>query len=62
MVNDVVRPIGHVLEISEDTYSKKFGGARVTEIDILHYDDPTPPATLTGDLTDAPHIPSNQFD
>lgn len=53
---------GHVLEISEDTYTRKFGGERVSKIDVLHYDNPAPPATLTGDLTDAPHIPSNTFD
>lgn len=34
---------GHVLEISEDTYTKKFGGDRVAQIDILHYNDPAPP-------------------
>jgi hypothetical protein len=57
---DAVR--GHVLEISEDTYTRKFGGERVSKIDVLHYDNPAPPATLTGDLTDAPHIASGTFD
>lgn len=53
---------GTVLEISEDTYTKKYGGDRVTASEVLHYDDPSPPATMTGDLTDAPHIPSNHYD
>ncbi|HKK30759.1 MAG TPA: methyltransferase domain-containing protein [Alphaproteobacteria bacterium] len=53
---------GHVLEISENTYTKKFGGDRVTNIDVLHYNDPNPPVTIVADLTDAPQIPSNTFD
>ncbi len=53
---------GDVLEISEDTYTRKFGGDRVSRNEVLHYDDPSPPATLVGDLTDAPHIADNQFD
>lgn len=53
---------GHVLEISEDTYTKKFGDDRVTKIDILHYNDPAPPVTIIADLSDAPQIESNSFD
>tara|TARA_R110000787_G_scaffold144216_2_gene257913 strand:- start:18 stop:830 length:813 start_codon:yes stop_codon:yes gene_type:complete len=53
---------GNVLEISEDTYTKQFGGTNVDHIDVLHYNDPRPPATMTGDLTDAPHLPSNHYD
>jgi len=53
---------GAVLEVSEDTYTRKFGDDRVETVDVLHYDDPSPPATLTGDLTDAPHLPSGHFD
>lgn len=34
---------GAVLEISENTYTRQFGGDRVTHSDVLHYDDPTPP-------------------
>lgn len=53
---------GTVLEISENTYTTKFGGDKVKHSDVLHYDDPSPPATLTGDLTNAPHLPSNHYD
>lgn len=53
---------GRVLEISENTYTHKFGGIRVESSDVLHYDDPSPPATMTGDLTKADHVPSNHFD
>lgn len=56
------RITGSVLEISENTYTRKFGEDRVTSSDVLHYDDPKPPATIVGDLTDAPHLPSNHFD
>jgi SAM-dependent methyltransferase len=53
---------GDVLEISESTYTRKFGGEKVSKSDVLHYDDPSPPATLVGDLCDAEHIPSEAFD
>jgi SAM-dependent methyltransferase len=56
------RIFGNVLEISENTYTQMFGGDRVSQSDVLHYDDPSPPATVTGDLTDAPHLPSNHYD
>jgi hypothetical protein len=57
---DAIR--GDVLEISENTYTRKFGGDRVTKSDVLHYDDPSPPATVVGDLTNAPQLPSQGFD
>lgn len=53
---------GHVLEISENTYTRKYGGTAVGRSDVLHYNDPAPPATMTGDLSNAPHLPSNTFD
>jgi SAM-dependent methyltransferase len=53
---------GTVLEISENTYTRKFGGDRVTRSEVLHYNDPSPPATVVGDLTDAAHLPSDHFD
>ncbi len=53
---------GHVLEVSEDTYTRKFGGDSVERIDVLHVSDPAPPVTIIADLTDAPDIPSDTFD
>jgi SAM-dependent methyltransferase len=54
---------GRVLEIAEDAYSKWFGDDRVTHIDVLEYrKGEHPRATFVGDLTHAPHIPSNTFD
>ncbi len=53
---------GRVLEIGDNEYTLRFGGERVIKSDILHVDDSNPAATLVGDLSNAPHIPDNQFD
>lgn len=53
---------GRVLEISENTYTKKFGAGRVTGSDVLHYNDPAPPVTIVADLTNAPEIEDNSYD
>lgn len=53
---------GRVLEIGEDTYTRRFGGDRVTRSDILHVHDRNRRATIVGDLADAPHIPDASFD
>ena len=53
---------GRVLEIGDDSYTRKFGGDRVTTRDVLHIEKGNPLATFVGDLTHADHIPSNIFD
>ena len=53
---------GHVLEVSEDAYSKRFGGAKVTKQDVIHLNLPDPPVTIVGDLTQAGVMPDNTFD
>ena len=53
---------GHCLEMGDAFYTNKFGGDRVTEIDIMHYVEGNPHATIVADLTGADHIPSNTFD
>lgn len=53
---------GHVLEIGEDTYTRRFGGSRVQHSDILHVSDRNPRATIVADLADAPQIPDGSFD
>jgi SAM-dependent methyltransferase len=53
---------GHVLEIEDDAYTRKFGGARVTAIDVLHVSEGNPNATIVADLSCADHIPSDIFD
>jgi hypothetical protein len=52
---------GNVLEIAENTYSKKFGGA-VTAFEILHYNNENPQATIIGDLTNISTLPSEKID
>ena len=53
---------GHVLEIGDDSYTRKFGDGRVTRSDVLHLQSGNPKATLVADLANAQHISSNSFD
>jgi len=53
---------GRVLEIGDDTYTRRFGGARVTRPDIFHVDARNSCATFVGDLCTASTIPSEIFD
>ncbi|MBF9033172.1 methyltransferase domain-containing protein [Rhodobacterales bacterium HKCCE2091] len=52
---------GRCLELGDPAYTERFG-RNVTKADVLHYVDGNPQATIVGDLTDAPHIPSDSFD
>lgn len=51
-----------VIEIGEDTYTRRFGGDHVTHNDVLHITDDNPAATIIGDLSNAPQIPGGSFD
>ena len=53
---------GHVLEIGDDAYTRRFGGDRVTHRDVLHATDDNPKATIVADLTRAETIPDKSFD
>lgn len=53
---------GRVLEIGDDEYTLKFGGQKVAHRDVFHVDESNPKATFTGDLSDAPQLPSDSFD
>ena len=53
---------GRVLEIGDNVYTLKYGGSNVTKSDIFHIDDSNEQATFVGDLSNAPHLPSNTFD
>jgi SAM-dependent methyltransferase len=53
---------GRVLEIGDNTYSRRYGGDKVTCSDVLHVVPGHPGATLSGDLSLADHIPSAAFD
>jgi glycosyltransferase involved in cell wall biosynthesis len=53
---------GHVLEIADDAYTRRFGGARVAKSAIADINAQNPKATIVADLTDAPQIPDDTFD
>jgi SAM-dependent methyltransferase len=53
---------GHGLEIKEDLYTSRFGGHRVSRVDILHPEGGNDKATIVADLTEAGHLASNTFD
>lgn len=53
---------GHVLEMMDDTYTRKFGGARVTRSDVLHSVAGNPQATIVADLSRDNPIPDDTFD
>lgn len=53
---------GHVLEVGQNTYTRRFGGDNVTKSDVLHAIEGNPQATIVGDITCAEHIPSETFD
>lgn len=53
---------GRVLEVAENTYTRRFGGAQVTLSDVLYAEAGHPSATIVADLTRADHVPSDTFD
>jgi SAM-dependent methyltransferase len=53
---------GRVLEIGDDSYSRRFGGSRIAKQDVLHVDAGHPQATITGDLADLGVLPPGTFD
>ena len=53
---------GRVLEVGDATYTRRFGGDRVTVSDVLHVDRDAPGATVIADLSDADHVPGDAFD
>lgn len=53
---------GHVLEIKDDGYTRRFGGDRVVRSDVLCLETDDPRATIVGDLACADHVPSDAFD
>lgn len=53
---------GRVLEIAENTYTRRFGGDRVTRSDVLHVVPGNRKATLVGDLAGGEGLPDDAFD
>ncbi len=52
---------GHVLEIAESVYSRKFG-TNVQSFEVLHYNNENPQATIIGDLTKKETLPEQEID
>src|SRR5262249_53934843 len=53
---------GRVLEVGDDSYTRRFGKDRVIRRDVLHVSADAPGATIVADLADAPHVASESFD
>jgi SAM-dependent methyltransferase len=53
---------GRVLEVGDASYTRRFGGGRVTHADVLHVDPDAPEATFIGDLADGSFLPDDAFD
>jgi SAM-dependent methyltransferase len=53
---------GRVLEFADDSYARRFGGADVTQVDVLDLRRDNPRATIVADLARGDRIPSAAFD
>ncbi len=53
---------GRVLEMGDDSYTRKFGADRVQQRDVLSVVEGNPRATIVADLTRADPIPADAFD
>jgi SAM-dependent methyltransferase len=53
---------GRVLEVADDHYTRRYGGAAVHARDILHLDPGHAHATLIGDLGTGQGLPADRFD
>src|SRR5687767_2014936 len=53
---------GRVVEVGDDSYTRRFGAGRVTRSDVLHVSADNPQATIVADLANAEHVPSDTFD
>jgi SAM-dependent methyltransferase len=53
---------GHVLEIQDPSYTRKFGGLRVRRADVLHVTAGNPQATIVADLSAEGSLPADTYD
>jgi peptidoglycan/xylan/chitin deacetylase (PgdA/CDA1 family)/SAM-dependent methyltransferase len=53
---------GCVLEIGDNSYTLRYGGARVEKSEVLNVTEDNPLTTIVADLNQADHLPANQFD
>lgn len=53
---------GRVLEVQDSSYTMQFGGARVTDSDVLDVDPTNRAATIVADLCRADTVPARSYD
>lgn len=53
---------GHVLEFGDDAYTRRFGGDKVAQGDVLNLTRDIPGTTIVADLAEGAPIPSDTFD
>jgi SAM-dependent methyltransferase len=53
---------GRVLEVGDASYTRRFGGDRVTHVDVLHAAPGNPNATIVADLARGDALPTAAFD
>jgi len=53
---------GHVLEVGDDGYMRRFGGERVTQREVLHVTPGNPQATLVGSLETGEGLAGREYD
>jgi SAM-dependent methyltransferase len=53
---------GVVLEVGDDTYTRRFGGSHVERAEVLHISADNPGATIVGDLSSGENVPEGAFD
>jgi SAM-dependent methyltransferase len=53
---------GRVMEVGDASYTRKFGGDRVAQADVLHATAGNRRATIVGDLATGAGVPENAFD
>lgn len=53
---------GHVLELSDNLYTRRYGGTRVERSDVLAVEAKNPHATIVGDLVQSGALPEAVFD
>lgn len=53
---------GHVAEIKDDTYARRFGGYRVHHVTVIDVDPNNPDATRIADLTQPGSLPAAAYD
>lgn len=53
---------GRVLEVGDDSYSRRFGRDRILQQDVLHVHADNPKATIVGDIAAPNALPEASFD